>query len=173
MSELHIVCPICTHVQPVTDFRLGRAGGMDLLHPPSTFHKYNATANPRCRLTPEDVRSCRLGPTSKSAVLKPNELETVICVYTCDLSDRDDVYRVLKALVDTGVCAASGRPIYYKCDAYTYLGINAKNKYKLRASLYSSKDILRDKKAGCISQGPASSIRTTVARQVRKAAVRA
>ena len=32
--------------------------------------------------------------------------------------------------------------IYYKCDAYTYLGINSGNDYKLRASLYSSEEIL-------------------------------
>ncbi|KAM3413718.1 hypothetical protein BST61_g10408 [Cercospora zeina] len=103
------------------------------------------------RLVATATAQGRLGPTSKTAVLNPNETETVICVYTCDFSDRNDVYRVLKALVDIGLCAASGQPIYYKCDAYTYLGINSENEYKLRASLYSSRAILRDKKAICIS----------------------
>lgn len=93
----------------------------------------------------------RLGPTSKSAVLNPGNSDTLICVYTYDFSDRDDVERVLKALVDVGLCSAEGKPIYYKCDAYTYLGITSKNEYKLRASLYSSRDILCNKKAARVS----------------------
>ncbi|PPJ53281.1 hypothetical protein CBER1_11929 [Cercospora berteroae] len=93
----------------------------------------------------------RLGPTSKSAVLNPETADNLICVYTYDFSDRDEVERVLKALVDAGLCSVEGKPIYYKCDAYTYLGITSKNEYKLRASLYSSRDILRNKKIARLS----------------------
>lgn len=87
----------------------------------------------------------RLGPTAKSAVYDQSNGDTLICVYTYDFSDTEDVRRVLEELIELGLVQSDGNPsIYYKCDAYTHLGITSKNDYKLRASLYSSKEILRN-----------------------------
>ncbi|EME81552.1 uncharacterized protein MYCFIDRAFT_88096 [Pseudocercospora fijiensis CIRAD86] len=104
--------------------------------------------------------TCRgkLGPTAKSAVFDPQDPETVICIYTYDFTDSEDVRRVLEELVDIGVCSNEGRRIYYKCDAYTHLGIKSQNLYKLRASLYSSSDILQDK-VKALTEGPVARLK--------------
>lgn len=39
----------------------------------------------------------------------------LICIYTEDFSDMDDVKRVLKRLKSMGLLDAAGRDIYYKC----------------------------------------------------------
>lgn len=78
--------------------------------------------------------------SSPDAPFTPNRL---ICIYTYDFSDLEDVRRVLDELVDLGLVSREGRGIYYKCDAYTYLGIESNNPYKLKASLYSSSDLLK------------------------------
>lgn len=65
----------------------------------------------------------------------------LIAVYTRDYEDKADVKRVLDKLVQLGVVQREGRPIYYKCDAWTYLEIKADNEYGLRASLFSSRDV--------------------------------
>jgi len=86
----------------------------------------------------------RLGIGAKiSTGLDGDRKERLICVYTKDFSDMDDVRRVLQALVDIGLVPEDGRGIYYKCDAYTYLEINSGNEYGLAASLYSSKEMLK------------------------------
>lgn len=85
-----------------------------------------------------------LGPVSKSAVFDPVSPDTLICVYTHDFTDLEDVRRVLEQLVELGLCEPAGKPIHYKCDAYTYLHLTSGSEYKLRASLYSSKEILRN-----------------------------
>ncbi|KAK3335282.1 hypothetical protein B0T19DRAFT_4045 [Cercophora scortea] len=68
--------------------------------------------------------------------------ERVICVYTKDFTDVEDVKRVLLALAELGVVGKAG--IKYKCDAYTYLGIYSKRSgvgwSGLKASLYDSCD---------------------------------
>lgn len=64
----------------------------------------------------------------------------LICVYTDDFDDREDVKRVLVKLRDLGLVGRGDRPIYYKCDAFTYLEVNHDNPYGLRASLFSSRD---------------------------------
>lgn len=97
------------------------------------------------RIVAEATSQGRLGPTSKVGTPDPfssDKTGTLICVYTYDFTDEVDVRRVLEELLELGLCRADGRPIYYKCDAYTYLGIESSNPYKLRASLYSSKEIL-------------------------------
>ncbi|PKY08064.1 DUF1917-domain-containing protein [Aspergillus campestris IBT 28561] len=66
----------------------------------------------------------------------------LIAVYTRDYADREDVGRVLGRLVALGMVFVDGRPVYYKCDAFTYLGIMGRNSYGLRASLFSSGDVL-------------------------------
>ena len=75
----------------------------------------------------------------------------LICVYTEDFSDTGDVRRVLERLVDMGLVKRTGpmgeeRGIYYKADAFTDLGINSKNEWGLKASLFSSNDVLAGEK---------------------------
>ncbi|CAL5866232.1 uncharacterized protein PFLUO_LOCUS439 [Penicillium psychrofluorescens] len=69
----------------------------------------------------------------------------LICVYTANFEDREDVKRVLNGLVEVGLVNADQRPIYYKCDAYTLLDIKSKNDFGLKASLFSSRDVLSGK----------------------------
>ena len=72
----------------------------------------------------------------------------LICVYTYDAEDRGDVKKVLNGLKGLGVLPAEetrSGGIYYKCDAFTHLGITNGNQWGVRASLYGSRD--RDMKA--------------------------
>ncbi|KAG8162633.1 hypothetical protein KVR01_007111 [Diaporthe batatas] len=76
--------------------------------------------------------------------------ERLVCIYTHDFRDKDDIARVLHRLRQLELVRdrAGGKPIYYKADAFTYLGIGSGNPWGLRASLYSSRDIfahLREK----------------------------
>lgn len=100
----------------------------------------------------------KLGPTSKVATSSSARGPTLICVYTEDFADTEDVQRVLKMLVELGLCLRKGRPIYYKCDAYTYLNIGSQNPYKVRASLYSSADFLKPN-SNVLSNGPVARVR--------------
>jgi hypothetical protein len=105
------------------------------------------------KLVAEAVVDGRLGDTAKVAPADPpdpfgaaqkQQASHLICVYTRDFSDLDDVRRVLEELIELGLAprnAANGA-IYYKADAYTYLDIDSSNPYGLKASLYSSKDII-------------------------------
>lgn len=86
-----------------------------------------------------------LGDAAKVATDDGSGQARLICVYTRDFSDKEDVKRVLKTLVETGLMDEESRPIYYKCDAYTYLDIKSKNEYGLKASLFSSRDVLSGK----------------------------
>ncbi|KAI9676875.1 MAG: hypothetical protein M1817_006714 [Caeruleum heppii] len=70
-----------------------------------------------------------------------NDSARLIGVYTYDFDDMDDVRRVVLKLEEFGFLQ-EGRGIYYKNDAYTHLGINSGNEWGLKASMYSSKDIL-------------------------------
>jgi len=72
----------------------------------------------------------------------------LICIYTKDFTDTNDVARVLSKLRDLGLVSMRGKSIYYKCDAYTYLGLTSGNEYNIKASLYNSADILKAKDAG-------------------------
>jgi hypothetical protein len=68
----------------------------------------------------------------------------LICCYTNDFSDIDDVRRVVQAMADLGLTSKDApRGIYYKCDAFTHLEIGSGNEYGIPASLYSSKDLLK------------------------------
>jgi hypothetical protein len=88
-----------------------------------------------------------LGIEAKVATDEPTKKDSarLIAVYTRDYEDKDDVRRVLRKLLDLGLVKADQRPIYYKCDALTYLEINSGNPYGLKASRYSSKDVLAGK----------------------------
>lgn len=89
----------------------------------------------------------KLGSAAKVATDDgSNTPERLICVYTKDFSDTDDVKRVLFKLNDLGLARKGEmRGIYYKCDAYTHLDIKSGNEYKVKASMYSSKDVFDGK----------------------------
>ena len=92
-----------------------------------------------------------LGLAAKVAAVDPNEANAnkarLICVYTEDFGDKADVKRVCEKLLALGLVNRSGAMgngdrIYYKADAYTYLDIMGGNEWGLKASMFSSKDIL-------------------------------
>lgn len=86
-----------------------------------------------------------LGNTAKVATDDGSGQVRLICVYTDDFGDIKDVKRVLETLVQKRLVDEESRPIYYKCDAYTYLDIKSNNPYGLKASLFSSRDVLSGK----------------------------
>ncbi|KAL8812179.1 MAG: hypothetical protein Q9223_000316 [Gallowayella weberi] len=81
---------------------------------------------------------------------KGDRVARIICVYTKDFSDMDDVKRVLERLIELGLVkknqSTAAEGIYYKADAFTELGINSGNEWGLKASLYASRDVLGDGK---------------------------
>ncbi|KAH0493287.1 hypothetical protein TgHK011_008199 [Trichoderma gracile] len=84
-----------------------------------------------------------LGIAAKVAPRSPLEdfrKDRLLCVYTADFTDKADVGRVLQKLRELKLVEARGRPIYYKPDAFTYIGISSGNPWGLRASIYSSTD---------------------------------
>jgi len=62
----------------------------------------------------------RLGPTAKVAPDEGKPHDRLICVYTKDFRDQEDVRRVLREMISLGI-VSEARPIYYKSDAYTLL----------------------------------------------------
>lgn len=82
---------------------------------------YTADVDRYWTLISQAVEQGSLGPSAKVATAKPNPNATnprarLICVYTADWHDRDDVRRVLRALRDIGV---SWRLSYKTDDATT------------------------------------------------------
>ncbi|PYI33625.1 DUF1917-domain-containing protein [Aspergillus indologenus CBS 114.80] len=67
----------------------------------------------------------------------------LIAIYTHDHEDREDVARVLRRMVELELVKAKEKPIYYKCDAFTHLEIMGNNPWGLKASRFSSRDVLR------------------------------
>lgn len=98
----------------------------------------------------EGVVNRKLGDSAKVATAgseRGQEGVRLICVYTHDFTDEKDVRRVLDELVDMGlVDEEEGKPVWYKVDAYTHLGIESKNEYGLRASLFGSQAMLAKSK---------------------------
>ncbi|KIV96783.1 hypothetical protein PV10_00601 [Exophiala mesophila] len=98
----------------------------------------------------------KLGVSAKVAIEDGgnarNELQMrrLICIYTHDFSDQDDVRRVVQNMKTLGLLRDEGsnggfmgtKTIYYKCDAYTYLDIDGGNEFKLKPSMYNSRDML-------------------------------
>lgn len=73
--------------------------------------------------------------------------ERLVAIYTDDFADTADVARVIRGLHRLHLLPdpkSSNRAIYYKCDAYTYLDINSGNPFNLKASMYNSRDMLRE-----------------------------
>ncbi|ERF73252.1 hypothetical protein EPUS_03084 [Endocarpon pusillum Z07020] len=71
-----------------------------------------------------------------------SEKSRLVCVYTRDVEDRVDVERVLQKLVGMGLVGGE-QGIFYKCDAYTYLDVMGGNEWKLKASMYGSREMLK------------------------------
>ncbi|MCJ1244545.1 hypothetical protein MMC30_001743 [Trapelia coarctata] len=95
----------------------------------------------------------KLGVSAKVATSDDVGLEgggergKVICVYTADFGDKRDVKRVLEGMKGLGLLAGRGKwggelGVWYKCDAFTHLGIDSSNPWGLKPSLYSSKEVL-------------------------------
>jgi hypothetical protein len=84
-----------------------------------------------------------LGCAAKVATDDGSGGHRLVCVYTEDFTDEDSVARVLDKIQELGLVNEE-QGIYYKCDAYTYLNIMSGNEYKLKASMYSSKEMLKN-----------------------------
>ena len=101
------------------------------------------------KIVAEATANGKLGSMAKVATAGSEREQNVrlICVYTEDFSNQKDVRRVLEELVELGLVRRdSEKGNWYKCDAYTHLGIESGNEYGLRASMYGSKDFLKGKK---------------------------
>jgi hypothetical protein len=104
----------------------------------------------------DDDELPNLRPRSGTAKDSRDQSQRLICIYTPDFTDRSSILAVLRSIKDLGLINANGLPlgtqgvagsvhtIYYKCDAYTYLDILGGNEFKLKASLFSSKDLAPD-----------------------------
>ncbi|RDA82845.1 hypothetical protein CP532_0942 [Ophiocordyceps camponoti-leonardi (nom. inval.)] len=92
-----------------------------------------------------------LGIAAKVAPRSPvhdQRRDQVLCVYTADFQDMADVGRVLQVLRELKLVNARSRPIYYKPDVFTYIGISHGNPWGLSASIYSSKDVFHPNRRG-------------------------
>lgn len=81
----------------------------------------------------------RLGPISKVAPDNGTPADRLICIYTKDFRDEENVLRILQEIESMGLLP-HGRSIYYKSDAFTYLDLYKEtcSEYGLQASLYTS-----------------------------------
>ncbi|KAI0550926.1 hypothetical protein F4679DRAFT_540881 [Xylaria curta] len=84
----------------------------------------------------------QLGVAAKVAARSSQDsIESIlICVYTRNFKDKKDVRRVGIKLQELGVIK-DGDTLYYKPDAYTYLGIASGNPWKIHASIYNSRNL--------------------------------
>ena len=87
-----------------------------------------------------------LGCAAKVATNNGTEDARLVCIYTEDFSDTQDVMSVLTRMAELQLTRTyqKGQSIYYKCDAYTHLDIMNGNEYNLRASMYSSKEMFQE-----------------------------
>ncbi|KAL2835061.1 hypothetical protein BDW59DRAFT_137042 [Aspergillus cavernicola] len=94
-----------------------------------------------------DATRCgELGIAAKVATDdKEDNRHRLIAVYTRDHADLEDIKRVLRRLMELNLVRKSEQPIYYKHDALTYLEIMSKNRYGLKATAFSSADVLAGK----------------------------
>ncbi|KAL8735630.1 MAG: hypothetical protein Q9166_000799 [cf. Caloplaca sp. 2 TL-2023] len=110
---------------------------------------YPEDVNRHWAVVAEATVNRELGTAAKVAPdnRKGDRVPRLICVYTKDFSDVDDVKRVLERLIELGLVKKKAEQgIYYKADAFTELGINSGNEWGLKASLYASRELLEDGK---------------------------
>ncbi|KAK4140098.1 uncharacterized protein C8A04DRAFT_15242 [Dichotomopilus funicola] len=82
-----------------------------------------------------------LGTAAKVETRSRADKERLVCVYTKDCREKEDVARVLIQMRELGLVKPGGKQIYYKSDAWTELGIYGGNKWGIGASMYSSNEI--------------------------------
>ncbi|KAL9952493.1 hypothetical protein ACROYT_G039759 [Oculina patagonica] len=80
------------------------------------------------------VVSGTLGFAAKVSTRDPEKKTHVICVYTEDFTNEEQVRAVEKGLREVGITTAMS----YKPDVYTTLGIYRKNPWGLREKIYTS-----------------------------------
>ena len=128
---------------------LAKAKEMNFTNGKWMLFPYPEDVNGQWAIVAEATVNRELGTAAKVAPDSGDGDRTprLICVYTKDFSDMEDVKRVLERLVELGLVKRKGaageeRGIYYKCDAFTELGITLGNEWGLKPSLYASKDLL-------------------------------
>ncbi|KAG6364049.1 hypothetical protein INS49_009152 [Diaporthe citri] len=84
-----------------------------------------------------------LGIAAKISPREEPDRQRLVCVYTRDFNDKDDVARVLNQLKELGlVREEQKKQICYKTDAFTYLGVNSDSKkIGLEVGKYQSNEI--------------------------------
>ncbi|KAK2613118.1 hypothetical protein N8I77_000047 [Diaporthe amygdali] len=83
--------------------------------------------------------SGELGIAAKISPREEPDRHRLVCVYTRDFNDTDDVARVLKRLKELDLVRQ--KQICYKTDAFAHLGINQDNNLGLDAGQYRSNEI--------------------------------
>ena len=73
-----------------------------------------------------------LGPTAKISS-SPEGGSHVVCVYCPDFTDSEELLRIRRGIANAGIMT---KLLRYKTDAFTYLGIYADNKWKLRTTSF-------------------------------------
>lgn len=88
----------------------------------------------------------RLGTGSKVAPTNSGQNEHLVCIYTQDSTDMNDVKSVLAEMRRLGLVQDGqiAKTVYYKCDAYTYLELTSGNEFKIKASMYNSRDMFKE-----------------------------
>lgn len=76
----------------------------------------------------------RLGPSAKVSTVEQDSDQHVICVYSADFTDRNDVMRIRDELRKFG----HDHRLTYKADIYTHLNVYAGNKFNIKPTVYSS-----------------------------------
>lgn len=119
---------------------------------------------PMVKVAPDDGKDERLSKRETVSVFHPVADRFVVCIYTRDFRDEDDVLRVLRELEDLDLLR-HGQSIYYKSDAFTHLDLYSAtaNKYGLQASLYTSHKMLAAARAAELSAS-----QNTASQQERK-----
>ncbi|RDW68020.1 hypothetical protein BP6252_09416 [Coleophoma cylindrospora] len=97
------------------------------------------------RVVAKAVADNELGAMAKVAPADSEKTREarLICIYTYNFQDKEDVEKILRKMKSLGLIETKGKPIYYKCDAYTLLGITSRNPYNIKASLYASTDFIQ------------------------------
>ncbi|KAH8774343.1 hypothetical protein F5883DRAFT_659023 [Diaporthe sp. PMI_573] len=113
--------------------RLGVTEGKWIIYP-SPEHS-NAVWGKVARATANN----ELGIAAKISPREVPDRHRLVCVYTRDFNDKDDVARVLRRLKELDLVRQ--KQICYKTDAFTYLGINSDNKLGLDVGRYRSNEI--------------------------------
>ncbi|XP_031568577.1 uncharacterized protein LOC116303216 isoform X1 [Actinia tenebrosa] len=88
----------------------------------------------------------KLGMTTKVSTKNPPKKSHVICVYTENFTNKDDVRRVEKGLRDLGFYGKMS----YKADIYTILGIYVNNDFGIAPTIFKSEavKVTRDMRYG-------------------------